>query len=126
MTTSLLQWEPFGEENQIPIGTVTGKVTFPNGINGKNSWAWLHTKNTSTTNRGDNGSLMFSANDVRAGDYLDVVAMFDASQAQGVARTKSGAYKQRLIDDETKQEREWRSSQHTRPSNGWPAGYSRR
>ena len=41
--------------NQIPIGTVTGKVTFPNGINGKNSWAWLHTKNTSTTNRGDNG-----------------------------------------------------------------------
>lgn len=108
------QWEPFGEENQIPIGTVTGKVTFPNGINGKNSWAWLHTKNTSTTNRGDNGSLMFSANDVRAGDYLDVVAMFDASQAQGVARTKSGAYKQRLIDDETKQEREWRSSQHTK------------
>ena len=27
---------------------------------------------------------------------------------------KSGAYKQRLIDDETKQEREWRSSQHTK------------
>lgn len=108
------QWEPFGTTNQIPIGKVTGKVTFPDGVTKKNSWAWLHTKNTSTAKRGKNGSLLFSVDDVRAGDYLDVVAMFDASQAQGVARTKSGAYKQRLIDDETKQEREWRSSQHTK------------
>ena len=108
------QWEPFGEENQIPIGMVTGKVTFPDGVNGRNSWAWLHTENTSTTSRGDNGSLIFSADDVRAGDYLDVVAMFDGSQSQGVTRTKAGAYKQRLIDDETKQEREWKSSQHTK------------
>ena len=109
-----LMWEMFPEDNQVPAGKVTGTVRFPKGIGSDDSWAWLHTKNTSTTNRGDNGSLMFSANDVRAGDYLDVVAMFDASQAQGVARTKSGAYKQRLIDDETKQEREWRSSQHTK------------
>ncbi|MEZ5164304.1 MAG: DUF2207 domain-containing protein [Bifidobacterium adolescentis] len=48
----------------------------------KNSWAWLHTKNTSTAKRGKNGSLLFSADDVRAGDYLDVVAMFDVSKSQ--------------------------------------------
>ncbi len=86
------QWEPFGEENQIPIGTVTGKVTFPDGIIGKNSWAWLHTKNTSTTNRGENGSLMFSANDVRAGDYFGCRGHVRCLQAQGVARKPSPAH----------------------------------
>lgn len=29
------QWEPFGKKNQVPIGTVTGTVHFPNGITGK-------------------------------------------------------------------------------------------
>ena len=32
------QWEPFGKKNQVPIGTVTGTVHFPNGITGKTSW----------------------------------------------------------------------------------------
>ncbi|WP_326489642.1 DUF2207 domain-containing protein [Bifidobacterium longum] len=26
------QWEPFGENNQVPIGTVTGTVHFPKGV----------------------------------------------------------------------------------------------
>ena len=51
------QWEPFGTTNQIPIGKVTGKVTFPDGVTKKNSWAWLHTKNTSTAKRGKNGPM---------------------------------------------------------------------
>ena len=29
------QWEPFGKKNQVPIGTVTGTVHFPNGIAAK-------------------------------------------------------------------------------------------
>lgn len=106
------QWEPFGTTNQIPIGKVTGKVTFPDGVTKKNSWAWLHTKNTSTAKRGKNGSLLFSADDVRAGDYLDVVAMFDVSKSQGVERKISGNHKQELIDSETQKEEEWRDKQH--------------
>ena len=70
------QWEPLGVSNQIPIGKVTGTVTFPDGITADNSWAWLHTERTSTTERGDKGSLQFTVHDVRAGDYVDVVAMF--------------------------------------------------
>lgn len=106
------QWEPFGTTNQIPIGKVAGKVTFPDGVTKKNSWAWLHTKNTSTAKRDKNGSLLFSADDVRAGDYLDVVAMFDVSKSQGVERKISGNHKQELIDSETQKEEEWRDKQH--------------
>ena len=106
------QWEPFGTTNQIPIGKVAGKVTFPDGVTKKNSWAWLHTKNTSTAKRGKNGLLLFSADDVRAGDYLDVVAMFDVSKSQGVERKISGNHKQELIDSETQKEEEWRDKQH--------------
>ena len=51
------QWEPLGVSNQIPIGKVTGTVTFPDGITADNSWAWLHTERTSTTERGDKGSV---------------------------------------------------------------------
>lgn len=106
-----LKWEPFGQKNQTPIGKVTGSVSFPEGIDSSNSWAWLHFDGTSTTSRASDGSLRFSADDVRAGQYLDVVAMFDVSAAKGVARTDSTDAKQRIIDDETQQESEWRESQ---------------
>ncbi len=106
------QWEPFGKANQTPIGKLTGTITFPDGVNESNSWAWLHCVNTSTTQRGADGSLVFTADDVRSGDYLDVVAMFDASKAKDVARTEQGERKQTLMDEETSQESEWRESQH--------------
>ena len=48
------QWEPL--------------VTFPEGIDADNSWAWLHTECTSETERDKNGSLKFTVYDVRAGD----------------------------------------------------------
>lgn len=107
------QWEPFGQSNQTPIGRFTGTITFPDGVNESNSWAWLHCENTSTTQRGTDGSLVFTADDVRSGDYLDVVAMFDASKAKDVARTEQGDHKQTLMDEETSQESAWRKSQHT-------------
>ena len=68
------QWEPFGKKNQVPIGTVTGTVHFPNGITGKTSWAWLHTERTSETKRNSDGSYTFTAYNIHNGDYLDVVA----------------------------------------------------
>lgn len=116
------QWEPFGGENGVPIGKVTGTVTFPDGVDKKNSWAWLHTRNTSTTKRGRNGSLVFSADDIWSGDYLDVVAMFDVTKSQDVVRKTSGKYKQELIDYETRREKEWRDEQHdeaTKRVTGW-------
>lgn len=73
------QWEPFGSKNQTPIGTLTGTVRFPSGISADNSWAWLHYAGTSSTSRGEDGSLTFTANDVRAREYLDVVVAYDAS-----------------------------------------------
>lgn len=106
------QWEPFGTSNQTPIGSLTGTITFPDGVNEDDSWAWLHCENTSTTQRGPNGSLVFTADDVRSGDYLDVVAMFDASKAKDVARTEQGDRKQTLMDEETSQESAWREKQH--------------
>ena len=83
------QWEPFGKKNQVPIGTVTGTVHFPNGITGKTSWAWLHTERTSETKRNSDGSYTFTAYNIHNGDYLDVVAAFDAAKAKGIARNSS-------------------------------------
>lgn len=105
------QWEPFGANNQIPIGKVTGTITFPNDITADNSWAWLHTERTSTTERGDKGSLQFTVHDVRAGDYVDVVAMFDVDAASGVARTRDTTIKNGIMKSEARQEQQWRDQQ---------------
>lgn len=108
------QWEPFGANNQIPIGKVTGTITFPNDITADNSWAWLHTERTSTTERGDKGSLQFTVHDVRAGDYVDVVAMFDVDATSGVARTRDTTIKNGIMKSEARQERQWRDRQRTK------------
>ena len=105
------QWEPFGANNQIPIGKVTGTITFPNDIAADNSWAWLHTERTSTTERGDKGSLQFTVHDVRAGDYVDVVAMFDVDATSGVARTRDTTIKNGIMKSEARQEQQWRDQQ---------------
>lgn len=105
------QWEPFGANNQIPIGKVTGTITFPNDITADNSWAWLHTERTSTTERGDKVSLQFTVHDVRAGDYVDVVAMFDVDATSGVARTRDTTIKNGIMKSEARQEQQWRDQQ---------------
>ena len=105
------QWEPFGANNQIPIGKVTGTITFPNDITADNSWAWLHTERTSTTERGDKGALQFTVHDVRAGDYVDVVAMFDVDATSGVARTRDTTIKNGIMKSEARQEQQWRDQQ---------------
>ena len=108
------QWEPLGVSNQIPIGKVTGTVTFPDGITADNSWAWLHTERTSTTERGDKGSLQFTVHDVRAGDYVDVVAMFDVGATSGVARTRDTTIKNGIMESEAQQEQQWHDRQRTK------------
>lgn len=108
------QWEPFGANNQIPIGKVTGAITFPNDITADNSWAWLHTERTSTTERGDKGALQFTVHDVRAGDYVDVVAMFDVDATSGVARTRDTTIKNGIMKSEARQEQQWRDQQRTK------------
>ncbi|NMN01290.1 hypothetical protein G1C96_1877 [Bifidobacterium sp. DSM 109958] len=116
-----LQWEPVGPTNQVPIGTMTGTLRFPDGITASDSWGWLHYAGTSRTQRGANGELEFTAWDVRAGRHLDVVAAFDAdavhapSDAQGGAWIRRGVGErlQTLKDDESRQEAAWRDSQRT-------------
>ena len=108
------QWEPLGVSNQIPSAKVTGTVTFPDGITADNSWAWLHTERTSTTERGDKGSLQFTVHDVRAGDYVDEVAMFDVGATSGVARTRDTTIKNGIMESEAQQEQQWRDRQRTK------------
>ena len=105
------QWEPFGPKNQVPIGRVTGRLHFPDGVTAKNSWAWLHTEATSSTRRDPGNTLVFSADNLKAGDYLDVVAAYDASAAKGVSRVYEGNRLDYLKRDEARQEREWRDRQ---------------
>ena len=105
------QWEPFGKKNQVPIGTVTGTVHFPNGVTGKTSWTWLHTERTSETKRNSDGSYTFTAYNIHNGDYLDVVAAFDAAKAKGIARKGTGNHLKDLKQDEYKQQQRWLDKQ---------------
>lgn len=116
------QWEPFGDSNLIPIGKVTGIVRFPDGIDASSSWAWLHYAGVSENSRMDDGSLRFSASDVRAGQYLDVVAAYDASavkppygwrqgDAAWVRRQAGRTYLPKLKQSEDQQEIAWRQQQ---------------
>lgn len=107
------QWEPFGKKNMTPIGELTGTLRFPEGAGADDSLAWLHYTGVSSTSRGDDGSLHFTASDVRAGQYLDVVAGFDAAAAPATVRRGEGTIRQTLLDDESQQEREWRDGQRT-------------
>lgn len=85
------QWEPINDDNEVPVGKVTGTVRFPKGVSARNSWAWLHYAGASTTERGPNGELKFTANDVRGGRYLDLVAAWDASVMRDTSKGRSGA-----------------------------------
>lgn len=106
------QWEPFGPANQTPIGTVSATVTFPKGVTKKNSWGWLHFDGRSQTTRTKSGALSFTAYDVRDGEHLDLVAMFDGAYSSGVTRTRDTANKVAIMDDETTQERLAREEEH--------------
>ena len=116
------QWEPFGENNQVPIGTVTGTVHFPKGVTASNSWTWLHTEQTSETGRTKDGSFTFTVNDVKSGEYLDVVAAFNAAKAGDMARVETDDHLQELKEDEADDERFWRNLERqraTRRLNNW-------
>lgn len=115
------QWEPFGDSNLIPIGKVTGIVRF-DSIDASSSWAWLHYAGVSETSRMDDGSLRFSASDVRAGQYLDVVAAYDASAVKPPSGWRQGdaawvrqqaerTYLPKLKQSEGRQEIAWRQQQ---------------
>lgn len=105
------QWEPFGSNNQVPIGSVTGNIALPNGVTRKDSWAWLHFSGNSTTERTANG-LKFEAFNVKSGQHLDLVTMIGDGAMHGVTRRVDGDAKQTILDEEARQEREWRDKQH--------------
>lgn len=107
------QWEPFGPENMTPIGIMRAKVTFPQGVGERDSWAWLHYTGNSLTKRIP-GGIEFTAYNVKSKQYLDLVAMMTNAHVSGVARHVDADAKQWTIDDETRQEREWHDQQHRR------------
>ena len=48
---------------------------------------------------------------MRAGDYVDVVAMFDVGATGGVERTRDTTIKNGIMKSEAKQEQQWRDQQ---------------
>lgn len=109
-----LQWEPIGEDNQIPVGEFSATVRFPQGVTRSNSWAWLHYTGRSTTSRSANGDLHFTASDIRNGQYLNLVTIFDVTHASGVVRHGEGGAKDRIMRQEAQQEQAWRERQQRR------------
>ncbi|MEE0654106.1 MAG: DUF2207 domain-containing protein [Bifidobacterium criceti] len=108
---SVFQWEPFGTENETPIGVAHINVTFPEGVGRDDSWAWLHYTGNAKTERTPHG-IACTAYNVKTGQYLDIVAMMTNAPLHNVVRHVDANAKQWTIDDETRQEREWHDKQH--------------
>jgi uncharacterized membrane protein YgcG len=108
------QWEPIGVSNTIPVDHVSGTVSWPRGITAKNSWAWLHYESASTTARGSNGELKFTAENVQPGNYLDVRAMFDATAMNDdvpESKISETPAKNTIMAEEDGKESGWRADQ---------------
>lgn len=103
------QWEPLGATNRTPIEELTATVKLPDGATKDNSWAWLHYSGQSTTSR-DGDTLHFSASDIHAGNYVDLVLMVDHSLVHA-SRMENSPRKQYILQDEDQQERAWRAAQ---------------
>lgn len=103
------QWEPIGTSNNVPIGEVTGTVTFPEGVTAKNSRVWLHFEGAdSQITRDKDGTVHFSAKNVKSGMYLNVVAMVDAAQMNDVSRHEPGGeHREGLIVSEQAKADSW-------------------
>lgn len=99
-----LWWEPIGEDNATPISKLHATVTYPEGVGADNSWAWLHYSGAATKQRGPGGSLEFTASDIRAGQWVDLVTMFDVDATKGVARKVPGKAHDRIMAEETQVE----------------------
>lgn len=71
---SQFQWSLIDKSNTVPIDHVKGHFYFPKGT--KKSWAWYHFTGESTKKRGAHNSLIFTADAVAPGQYLDILSMF--------------------------------------------------
>lgn len=102
------QWEPISTSNTVPIDNLTGTMKFPKGINAKNSWGWLHYEGPdSTTARGANGQLQFSAKNVQPNMYVDIRTMFDSSAITNPSKTDPNPVKANILDMENQKEASW-------------------
>lgn len=104
-------WEPVAKANRIPVGMLTGTVRFPQAADDDDSWGFLHYEGVSQTHRGPEGELEFTADDVKSGDYVDLLVMFDKTMAPDTARQASTATKQATLDEENEAESQWRRQQ---------------
>ena len=86
-TTVMYVWPLRYDVSSTPIAVSPSNI---DGIDASSSWAWLHYAGVSETSRMDDGSLRFSASDVRAGQYLDVVAAYDASAVKPPSGWRQG------------------------------------
>ncbi len=69
-----LLWEIIDSSNTVPVKHLQGRIFFPSGTD--KSWGWYHFSGQSTSRRGKDGSLIFTAENIRPYQYLDILAMF--------------------------------------------------
>ncbi|KFI63724.1 DUF2207 domain-containing protein [Bifidobacterium cuniculi] len=107
------QWSVRNDEDEVPIGELNVTLALPEGTGNDTSWAWLHTEALSENSRSDDGRVLrFSARDLRAGQYVDVVAMFNPTSAVRPDRRVSGDVRQSLYDTEEAKQRAWNEQRH--------------
>ena len=68
------QWSVIDDKNSLPVKHVQGHFYFPEGT--AKSWAWYHFEGKSAKHRGEDNSLVFTAENVHPYQYLDIVAMY--------------------------------------------------
>ncbi|KFF30700.1 membrane protein [Bifidobacterium bombi DSM 19703] len=102
-----LKWEPVGDGNTAPIKKVNATVKMPPGVTSKDSWAWLHYDGPSRIRQDPDGTVHFSAENIHGKRHLDFVGMFSGDYSKDMARTGVDLAKQRIMDDERGEQRQY-------------------
>ncbi|WEV46442.1 DUF2207 domain-containing protein [Bifidobacterium sp. ESL0690] len=73
---SYMQWEPVGDNNEIPIDSLQGHVSLPKSAASGQTWQWLHYDGNGSVHKSANHGVDFSAKYVKAHQHVDLVSMF--------------------------------------------------
>lgn len=98
-----LYWQFIGEDFEVPVDNVTGKIHLPNGVETiDNMRVWGHGQLNGEIEREDERTISFYMSPFITGTYLEVrVAILEPEMFTGATRTSNREVLQTILSEET-------------------------
>ncbi len=106
---AFFQWEPISSSNKIPIEHLSGTIYLPK--DSTKTWGWMHYEGNGVLSHPTSSVFTFSADNVSAGTYVDLLGMYRGASTSSYARQKSTRIIKSTVDAETEKEKTWHNQQ---------------